>query len=176
MLFYVLWSHESLYHRSDYIERRYVAKKTYCIWVELKNCRAEIHERDDMRQKLREVQIKLMRGLLDLVILQFLKVEPMHGYQIITRIRKNFGVYFGPSTIYPLLSALEEKGYVKSQWDLNNDRPRKVYSLKPDGHSLLNGTEESLNHICRKLTSIGLNRIYINGNNNGVLKKPQRLP
>ena len=111
-----------------------------------------------MNQKLKKVQIKLMKGLLDLVVLQFLKSQPMHGYQMITSIRKNFGVYFGPSTIYPLLSTLEEKGYIKSQWELNNDRPRKVYSLKPDGHSLLNGTEESLNHICRRLTTIGLNR------------------
>jgi len=118
-----------------------------------------------MRQKLREVQIKLMRGLLDLVILQFLNVNPMHGYSIITSIRKNFGVYFGPSTIYPLLGTLEEKGYIKSQWNLNNDRPRKVYSLTPEGSNLLNGTEESLNHICRRLTSIGLNRIPINVNN-----------
>jgi len=126
-----------------------------------------------MRQKLREVQIKLMRGLLDLVILQFLKAEPMHGYQIIISIRRNFGVYFGPSTIYPLLNVLQKKGYLNSRWDLNNERPRRVYSLTHDGHSLLNGTEESLNHICRRLTSIGLNRIYINGNNNGVLKSPK---
>ena len=169
---YAFWSHEPLYRCLSYIGVEYVRKRTYCIWVELKNCRAEIHEMKYMKQKLREVQIKLMRGLLDLVILQFLKAEPMHGYQIITSIRRNFGVYFGPSTIYPLLSTLEEKGYVKSQWDLNNDRPRKVYSLKPEGHSLLNGTQESLNHICRRLTSIGLNRLYTNGNNNGFLKSP----
>jgi len=124
-----------------------------------------------VRQKLREVQIKLMRGLLDLVVLQFLKGEPMHGYQIITNIRRNFGVYFGPSTIYPLLGSLEEKGYIRSRWDLENDRPRKVYSLTPEGQGLLNGTEESLNHICRRLTSIGLDRLHIY-NSNGVLKSP----
>ena len=127
-----------------------------------------------MRQKLRQVQIKLMRGLLDLVILQFLNVQPMHGYKIITSIRKNFGVYFGPSTIYPLLGVLEEKGYIKSQWNLNSDRPRKVYSLTPEGNNLLNGTEESLNHICHRLTSIGLNRIPLN-DNNGTLKQPQHI-
>jgi len=127
-----------------------------------------------MRQKLREVQIKLMRGLLDLVILQFLNVNPMHGYSIITSIRKNFGVYFGPSTIYPLLGVLEEKGYIKSQWNLNSDRPRKVYSLTPEGSNLLNGTEESLNHICHRLTSIGLNRIPLNGTN-CTLKQPHKL-
>lgn len=114
-----------------------------------------------MRDKLREVEIKLMRGLLDLVILQFLKTKPMHGYNIITSIRKNFGVYFGPSTIYPLLGVLEENGYIKSQWNLNCDRPKRVYSLTPDGKNLLKGTEESLNHIFRKLTSIGLNRVSI---------------
>jgi len=127
-----------------------------------------------MRQKLREVQIKLMRGLLDLIILQFLSVEPMHGYRVITSIRRNFGVYFGPSTIYPLLGILEEKGYIKSEWNLNTDRPRKVYSLTPEGSSLLNGTEESLSHICRRLTSIGLNRIPITGNNCNP-KQPERL-
>ena len=112
---------------------------------------------------MRKVQIKLMRGLLDLVILQFLKAKPMHGYHVITSIRRNFGVYFGPSTIYPLLNTMEEKGCIKSQWDLGNDRPRKVYSLTPEGNSVLNGTEESLNHICNRLTSIGLNRLTING-------------
>jgi len=60
----------------------------------------------EMKHKMKEVQTKLMRGLLDLVVLQFLRVHPMHGYKIITSIRKNFGVYFGPSTIYPMLSEL----------------------------------------------------------------------
>jgi len=57
----------------------------------------------------KEASTKLMKGLLDLIILQFLSSEPMHGYQVITKIRKNFGVYFGPSTIYPLMATLERK-------------------------------------------------------------------
>jgi PadR family transcriptional regulator, regulatory protein PadR len=101
----------------------------------------------------KEISTKLMKGLLDLIILQFLSTEPMHGYQIITKIRKNFGVYFGPSTIYPLLNTLEKKGYVGSEWNMNFDRPRKVYKLTNDGQSMLNFTEDSLNLICRKLTA-----------------------
>ncbi len=116
-----------------------------------------------MVQKLRHVEVKLMRGLLDLVILQFLKANPMHGYKIITKIRKNFGVYFGPSTIYPLLNILEEKGFIKSNWDLSCERPRKVYELTRNGEDLLCYTEASLNHICRKLATIGLDKIVING-------------
>jgi len=107
--------------------------------------------------------MKLMRGLLDLVVLQFLRAQPMHGYQIITNLRKQFGVYFGPSTIYPLLSVLEENGYIKSRWDLENDRPRKVYGITPQGAELLNCTEDSLTHIYRKL-AISANRIPSVGN------------
>lgn len=102
----------------------------------------------------KEVSTKLMKGLLDMIILQYLQGEPMHGYQIITKIRKNFGVYFGPSTVYPLLGTLEKKGYVASTWNMNYDRPRKVYSLTSDGQSMLNFTEESLNLICRKITIV----------------------
>jgi len=104
----------------------------------------------------REVQTKLMKGLLDLIILQFLNGQPMHGYQIITRIRKTFGVYFGPSTIYPLLGTLEKKGFVKSEWEMSTERPRKVYRLTTEGQNLLNFTEDSLNFICRKIGSSGM--------------------
>jgi len=104
----------------------------------------------------KEVQVKLMKGLLDLVILQFLNGQPMHGYQIITKIRKTFGVYFGPSTIYPLLGMLEKKGYVKSEWNMSTERPRKVYNLTTEGQSLLNFTEDSLNFICHKIGTPGL--------------------
>ena len=104
----------------------------------------------------KEVQVKLMKGLLDLIVLQFLSAQSMHGYQIITKIRKTFGVYFGPSTIYPLLGALEKKGYVKSEWNMSSERPRKVYRLTIEGQSLLNFTEDSLNFICRKIGTTGM--------------------
>jgi DNA-binding PadR family transcriptional regulator len=109
----------------------------------------------EMMNNSKEVQVKLMKGLLDMVVLQFLNGQPMHGYQIITKIRKTFGVYFGPSTIYPLLNALEKKGYVKSEWNMESERPRKVYKLTTEGQSLLNFTEDSLNFICRKIGNNG---------------------
>jgi PadR family transcriptional regulator, regulatory protein PadR len=101
----------------------------------------------------KEASTKLMKGLLDLVILQFLNTGPMHGYQVITKIRKNFGVYFGPSTIYPLMGTLEKKGYVDSHWEMNLERPRKVYSLTKEGQNMLSYTEGSLNMICRKIST-----------------------
>ncbi len=101
----------------------------------------------------KEIQTKLTKGLLDMIILQFLDQQPMHGYQVITKIRKDFGVYFGPSTIYPLLNTLESKGYVKSQWNMDTERPRKIYSLTHEGETVLNFIEGSLTLICKTMSS-----------------------
>ena len=76
-------------------------------------------------QELRKVDKQLTRGLLDIIVLELLRSEAMHGYKIITSIRRNFGAYFGPSTIYPFLTELQEKGYITSQWDTKHDRPEK---------------------------------------------------
>ena len=118
----------------------------------------------------KEVQVKLMKGLLDLIILQFLGTQPMHGYQVITRIRKSFGVYFGPSTIYPLLGALEKKGYVNGEWNMDGERPRKVYKLTTEGQSLLNFTEDSLNLICRKISASTNADVTVEPSNRAPLK------
>jgi PadR family transcriptional regulator PadR len=123
----------------------------------------------------KEVQAKLAKGLLDLIVLQFLSSQPMHGYQIITKIRKSFGVYFGPSTIYPLLATLEKKGFVNSEWNMTTERPRKIYKLTNEGHNLLNFTENSLNFICRKISTQTNNNVTVEPSNraslNPILKK-----
>ena len=123
----------------------------------------------------KEVQVKLAKGLLDLIILQYLNSEPMHGYQIITRIRKSFGIYFGPSTIYPFMAQLEKKGYIKSEWNTQAERPRKVYTLTHDGRVMLNFTEDSLSLLCQK---IGTNGPKTNQDSltTGVTKKPLLMP
>jgi PadR family transcriptional regulator PadR len=123
-----------------------------------------------MPNSQKEAQIKLMKGLLDLVVLQLLSQQPMHGYQIITRIRKSFGVYFGPSTVYPLLGALEKKGHVMSVWNLDTERPRKVYRLTSEGQNLLNFTEESLNLICRRINMTGIAEVTVASDTRTALK------
>ena len=107
----------------------------------------------------KEVQTKLTKGLLDMIILQHLDQQSMHGYRLITKIRKNFGVYFGPSTIYPLLGLLEKKGYVKSSWNMDAERPRKVYMLTNEGRNVLSFTESSLNLICKNMVNNGKIRL-----------------
>jgi DNA-binding PadR family transcriptional regulator len=88
----------------------------------------------------------------------------MHGYGIISNIRKNFGIYFGPSTVYPFLKSMEDKGYIKSHWDMNHERPRKVFALTPQGNDILIGTEQSFRSICIQLNQIGVRSISSLGN------------
>jgi DNA-binding PadR family transcriptional regulator len=118
-------------------------------------CTTQQQEKNDemIHNYQKEVQTKLTKGLLDMIVLQYLEQESMHGYQLITKIRKGFGVYFGPSTVYPLLGLLEKKGYVTSAWNMNTERPRKVYKLTNDGKNVLNFTESSLNLICKNMAT-----------------------
>jgi len=101
----------------------------------------------------KNIQTKLTKNLLDLLILQLLDNHPMHGYEVIAKIRKYFGVTFGASTIYPLLGIMEKKKYVKCHWQMNGERPRKVYSLTSDGKTLLEYTAGSLKAICRTIAA-----------------------
>ena len=99
----------------------------------------------------KEIQTKLAKKLLDVIILQLLNAQPMHGYELISKIRKNFGVYFGPSTIYPLLSTLEKSACIISQWDMEKGRPKKVYSLTTEGQDMLVFAENSISLLCQKM-------------------------
>jgi PadR family transcriptional regulator, regulatory protein PadR len=121
----------------------------------------------------KEIQTKLTKGLLDMIILQFIDEQPMHGYQVITKVRKSFGIYFGPSTVYPLLGALEKKGYVKSTWNMDSEKPRKVYQLTKDGETVLNFTEGSLSLICKTMTTGNKTRIEA-ASINAACSRPQR--
>ena len=130
----------------DIIYQTIGLKKAYCILVQHK-----YKGRIKMTNFQKEVQTKLTKGLLDLIVLQLIDNQPMHGYQIITKIRRNYGVYFGPSTVYPLLVSLEKKGQVESKWNMKSQRPRKVYELTSRGKNVLDFTENSLNLICQKI-------------------------
>ncbi len=104
--------------------------------------------------QLKQVRKEILKGgTLKTLILQLLKANPMHGYQIITCIRKNFGAYFGPSTIYPLLNSLEKKGYIKSQWQIVNGRPRKLYRLTVAGQVFLAALTAELRQIASAIAS-----------------------
>jgi PadR family transcriptional regulator PadR len=94
---------------------------------------------------------KVLKGMLDFLLVTLINGQPMHGYHAIVRFRGMFGIYFGASTIYPMLAELERLGYIVSKWDLNNGRPKKVYSITSKGQQYIYESEEALHFILRKI-------------------------
>ena len=97
------------------------------------------------------VRTKIAKNFLEIIILRRLEEAPAHGYGIIQYVKKTYGVYFGPSTVYPLLNALETNGYLTSVWEMERDRPRKVYRLTPEGKRLLDASACSLAVIVKQV-------------------------
>jgi DNA-binding PadR family transcriptional regulator len=89
---------------------------------------------------------------------------------MIIKIRKTFGVYLSPSTIYTLLRTLEKKGFVKSDWIIC-ERPRRVYNLTVDGQNMLKFTEDSLTFIF-KMSKFGKLVEGLNGQDGNGVSKP----
>ena len=107
----------------------------------------EIQPEQNTVENPKQLQAQIIRGLRYFIVLHLLKIQPMHGYRIITVIRKNFGTYLGPSSIYPLLKDLESWEYVESTWEMQSFHPKKVYRLTSQGQNLLNFMEHSVGHI-----------------------------
>jgi DNA-binding PadR family transcriptional regulator len=84
----------------------------------------------------------LLKGNTPVFILSILKEGPSHGYAIYNEIakRSNNVLKFKQGTLYPLLHALEQDGYIRSEWyelSPGNRRQRRVYSITEKGLSEL---------------------------------------
>ncbi len=74
---------------------------------------------------------ELKRGTQVLAVLAYLH-KGQYGYSLLQDLSSQ-GVMIEAGTLYPLLRRLESQGLLKSDWDTSETRPRKYYSLSPDG-------------------------------------------
>jgi len=82
----------------------------------------------------------LLQGTLDLLILQTLSLEPMHGWGVALRIQQvsKEALQIGQGSLYPALYRLEYKGWIKSEWgNSENNRRAKFYRLTAAGRKQL---------------------------------------
>ena len=85
-------------------------------------------------------RIELLQGTLDMLVLQALLREPMHGYAIAQVIRNRSGEVLKVETgsLYPALHRLERQKWVKSEWKLTESKQRaKYYQLTALGKKQL---------------------------------------
>ncbi len=83
------------------------------------------------------------QGTLDMLILQIVSLEPMHGYGIALRLEQisRSVVQVNQGSLYPALHRLEQRGWLKAKWKQSETgREAKFYSLTAAGRLQL--TEE----------------------------------
>jgi len=87
-----------------------------------------------------ELDVNLMRGTLDLLILKALSWGPRHGYAVAEWMQDATGsmLRIGEGTLYPALHRLERRGHVEADWGLSeNNRTAKFYRLSRTGRRRL---------------------------------------
>ncbi len=69
------------------------------------------------------------------IVLVVLKDGARHGYEIAREVERRTGstIYFNDGTLYPVLHALEDDGFIESAWDTSSERPRRTYAIKAAG-------------------------------------------
>jgi len=80
-----------------------------------------------------------LKGHLDLLLLAILAEGPAHGYAVIESLRlRSNGLFDLPEgTVYPALHRLESQGLLRSRWQEDAPRRRRVYELTSKGQQSL---------------------------------------
>jgi transcriptional regulator len=99
----------------------------------------------------------LMQGTLELLILNTLARESMHGYGIVHRIQENAEdlLKVEDGSLYPALYRMEERGWIKSEWGVSdNNRRAKFYKLTKAGQKQLESQRANWQRISKAVTKI----------------------
>jgi transcriptional regulator len=82
---------------------------------------------------------QLLRGTLDLLILQALSTRPLHGYAIARRVEVDTSdaLSVEEGSLYPALHRLEERGLVTARWTTDRGRRVRLYALTRAGRKRL---------------------------------------
>jgi PadR family transcriptional regulator PadR len=97
-----------------------------------------------------------LNGIPELLILQQLTMQPMHGYQLVERLELagNDVLKFGEGSVYPVLHKLVKKKLLKSTREKVNGRTRVVYEITNAGTKQLAASAERFEGIAGTVLSI----------------------
>ncbi len=81
---------------------------------------------------------QLRKGVIQMLVLQVLSVEPLYGYAIVKQLEALGDFVAGEGTVYPVLRRLEVDGLLVSEWQQPSDgNARKYYSVTAAGTAFL---------------------------------------
>lgn len=103
------------------------------------------------------MDLEILKGTIDILILCALKSKTSYGYEISKLIKENSNNSYeiGEGTLYSSLKRLEQKELIFSCWKLIDERNRKYYTITELGESYLQKKIlgiKNLNILLNKLT------------------------
>ena len=102
-------------------------------------------------------RFELLRGTLDMLILQTLQWGAQHGHGIGQAIRAQSDELLRVETgsLYPALHRLEKQGWLKAEWKLSEANQRaKYYRLTPAGKTQLVREQDRWSQLVRAIGQI----------------------
>jgi PadR family transcriptional regulator len=107
--------------------------------------------------------VELLQGTLDLIVLGTLQtMGPLHAYAIASRLEQmgEHQLVLNQGTLYPALVRLEQRGWVKGEWERTEaNREAKYYSITKAGVRALKDEAERwrrLSGLVEKLLADGV--------------------
>jgi PadR family transcriptional regulator, regulatory protein PadR len=88
----------------------------------------------------RSDKLAVIRGTLDVLVLQAVSARPLHGFEISLWLDEHADqpLHIDDSALYQALHRLEARGYLKGDWGTSdNNRRAKYYGLTADGRTHL---------------------------------------
>lgn len=83
---------------------------------------------------------EVVRGTLEMLALQLLCAEPMHGWGLSVRLRELSHEVFdvNQGSLYPALQAMHRRGWIKAEWRASeNNRRARYYRITAEGRRQL---------------------------------------
>src|ERR1700723_4642328 len=99
----------------------------------------------------------LFRGALEMMILQSLRRQPMHGYALVQHIkqRSNELLQVEEGSLYPALQRLLREGLVKAEWEISASKRRvRTYRITPAGKKHLEREVFSFEQMLEGITRV----------------------
>src|SRR3954471_1701202 len=93
---------------------------------------------------------ELLKGTLEMLILQTLTLQPMHGYAIAQHIERlsDDVLSVEQGSLYPALERLQKKGWVTSKWGKSpTGRRARYYTLTAAGRKQLGSEISSFDRV-----------------------------
>lgn len=104
-----------------------------------------------------EVDLKLLQGTLDTLILRALRHQPLHGYAVASWIREmtDEALQIEDGALYTALHRMEKRSWLHAEWGVSDSNRRaKFYSLTAAGRRELGSATKRWNSYAEAVSKV----------------------